>query len=321
MGNVLIGYGNIVEKGSLAGGVSHATMPLTNLQTMQLGIKWRAATLAEADTQFTLTLPEGNAVRVIALANHNLGIDAEYRLRCNSDPAFPGPTPTGYAGTPWGGLLIGITKSVAVDPLPPADYYDGGWTNVWPVVFSTEDLEWEMDNFWSGTYQADEIEGYTKTLIVILPEIIRPQYIRLEIRDPNNPDGFVEAGRLFVATAWQPVRNASYGATLGWQNDTEVQVAESEEEYFNEKKSYRVAKVTFNYMTATEALVGPYEIARRMGVSKEILFVFDPDDTYHAIRRQFLGRFTELNPLEFPQYFMGGEQRATMPMVIKERVG
>lgn len=321
MGNVVLGHGNIVERGVLSGGSSFLTMPLSNLQVAQMGVKWRTTNLETTSTQFTWSIEEGLPVRLVALANHNLSTTARYRLRCNSDPAFPGPTPTGYAGTPWGGLLLGLTSSQQIDPLPPSDYYDSGWKNVWPVVYSVDQLEWEMDNFWSGTYSETEIEGYTRTLIVILPETIRPKYIRLEIEDTGNADGHVEAGRFFISNTWQPTRNASYGAQIGWQNDTEVQVAMSEEEYFNEKKSYRVARVAFNWMTEDEALIGPYEITRRAGVSKEILFIFDPDDTIHAIRRQFLGRFTELNPLEFPEYFINGQQRATMPMVIKERVG
>jgi hypothetical protein len=321
MANVIIASGNIVDQGTLSGGVAFETMPLNNLKKPQLGKKWRAASLDPAATQFLWSIGSGKPINVVILANHNLGVDAQYRLRCNSDPAFPGPSPSGFAGTPWGGLLLSITYGASIDPVPPSDYYDSGWKNVWPAVYNTSDLEWEQDNFWSGTYEQSDIEGYVRTLIVILPETIRPRYVKLELLDPNNPDGYVEAGRFFLAPSWQPERNASYGAQIGWNSNTEVQVALSEEEYFNEKKAYRVAKVEFKWMTEDEALFGPFEITRRAGISGEVAFIYDPADTVHAIRRQFLGRFVDLNPLEFPEYFIKGQQRATLPMVIKERVG
>jgi hypothetical protein len=45
-----------------------------------------------------------------------------------------------------------------------------------------------------------------------------------------------------------------------------------------------------------------FDIQRVASIHKEVLFVWDPADTKHLIRRSFLGRLQELSPLEQPYY-------------------
>lgn len=334
MGEMTIAYGNAIENAVITGGAAFPTMPVTNLQDRQLGVKWRTINLLPASTQFDLEYVNKDPVRVVALANHNLFVDAKYRLRASDDPTFftsPATvvSPGFMAGSPVG-LLLTITYAVDsgdVITVPAVeDIYDSGWTDVWPVVFASTDLEWNADNFWSGKYLQSDLVGYMKTLPIILPGSTRARYWRLEFDDPNNPDLFVEAGRLFMAPSWAPVFNASFGATLGWETGTEVQEAISGAEFFDVRTPFRVAQFRFENLSDNEALAGPFEIIRKVGIDKEVFFMWDPDDTVHATRRQFLGRFRTLSPLEFPDGFINGNEltgdfRASVPFVVKELVG
>lgn len=206
--------------------------------------------------------------------------------------------------------------------------YDSGWLEVYPSVYATEDTNWEDDNFWSGKYLESDLEDYIPTLCHVAAVTARAQHLRWDFNDQGNADGFLQAGRWFVAPGWQPVYNADFGASLGWETDTEVQTAISSAEFFDPKPTYRVARFRFANMTEDEGLGGPFEIMRRSGVHKEVLFMWDPDDTVHALRRQFLGRLRQLSPLEFPDGFVKvpGEDgaanrfRTAVPMEVKERV-
>lgn len=312
MAETLIAFGNVVDDATLAGGSPVATMPLENLQDPQLGVKWRTLNLAPS---FKVDFEDVSVVRVVSLAHHNIGIDGKIRIRGSEDPAFP-VTSVGVIGSPMG-LSLMFTYAGG-----GATVNDTGWLDVWPPVYNTEDLEWEADNFWSGKFLKEDIEAYN-TFTVMLPQDVRVHHWLIEIDDPGNDDGFIEAGRLFMAPKWQPVYNANFGATLGWETGTEVQSSLSGAEYFDVKTPYRVAQMRFDLMTESEGLSGPFEIMRKCGIHGEILFMWDPDDTIHAARRQFLGRFRVLNPLEFPEGTLNGpygDLRSAVAMEIKERV-
>lgn len=309
MGEMLISYGNVADKAVLTLGSAVPTMPVQNLQDPQLGVKWRSLSL---DTSIKATFAAAEIIRVLAIAHHNFTVDARIRIRSSEDPTFPVQA-VGAVGSPMGlSLLFTYSEGGVV-------VNDSGWIDVWPPVYNTTDLEWEADNWWSGKFLQEDVEAYN-TFSIIFSRNVRTPHWLIEISDPSNPDGFIEAGRLFMAPKWQPVYNANYGATLGWETTTEVQTALSGAEYFDVKTPYRVATMRFDVMTESEGLSGPFEIMRKAGIHGEILFMWDPQDTIHAPRRQFLGRFRVLSPLEFPEGRINGEFRSSVAMEIKERV-
>lgn len=313
MAEPLIAYGNVADLAVLSDGAAVADMPLQNLQDVQLGVVWRTPDLLEASTKFKATFSEPQLVRVLCLANHQITIDGRIRIRASDDPAFP-VSPVGQIGSPIG-LAIMLTYADG-----GATVHDTGWVDVWPSVYDSLDLEWEADNFWSGKFLKEDVVGYN-TYAIIFPENIKVENWLIEISDPSNTDGYVQVGRLFMAPYWQPVFNADFGASIGWETGTEVQTAISGAEYFDVRTPYRVVQCKFSMMTEDEGLSNPFEIQRKSGIHGEVLYMWDPDDTIHAPRRQFLGRFRTLSPLEFPDGFINGADfRTTIGIEIKERV-
>lgn len=270
MANVMLGFPNRIDASVLSGGAWMASLPLSNLQDRVIGRVARTANLALASTQFDINLGAPKPIRTIGVIHHNCSLFAQYRIRGASDASF----------------------SHVV--------YDAGFADVWPVVYPSESLDWEADNWWSGKYTAEEIDGYTATLVHILPANKLAQYWRIEFSDTNNPAGYLQFGRVFIGPAWQPTYNMAIGASLGWQTKTDIQEAISGAEYFQRRVPYRVERFSLNLMKQDEAFANAFEIQRRAGIDQEILFIHDPDDTVHALRRRFLGRLREIGPIEFP---------------------
>lgn len=272
MANCMMGFPNNIDLATLSGGSYAASLPLNNLLTRKLQQVARSSNLTLANTQFVIDQGMLRNVRALAIVNHNFSVFAKYRIVGTNDGTF---------------------ATLA---------YDGGWKDVWPLAYPYGTLEWEDPNWWGGRYSPEQAEGYMTTLVHILPQNSLYRYWRVEVDDTTNGDGFVQFGRVFLGPVWQPDINMSYGASIAWETDTEVQKAQGGAEYFTEKTPYRTMKYKFEHITKDQALAHAMEIQRRAGISKEVLFIMDPDDTTHSLRTQFLGRLRALSPIEFPYY-------------------
>ena len=266
----MIGFPNRADTAVLSGGSWTAGLPRTNLQNRVLGRVARTTNTALASATFDIDLGVPKKTRVIALANHNISLDGRYRVRGGFDPTF-------------------ATCDI-----------DTGWLDTWPAVYPEATVEWEDDNWWNCKYNQEEIEGYKPLLTVILPDGFALQYWRIEIDDVDNSAGFLQIGRLFIGPAWQPTYNMSYGLSNSWETATAVQAAIGGAEYFDERQPYRVVRLSLDWLSEAEAMTKAFEMDRRAGISKEILWIQNPSDTVHALRRRFLGRMRELSPIEYP---------------------
>jgi len=159
--------------------------------------------------------------------------------------------------------------------------YDTGSVPVWPTG-QTEDT----------------IAGITPVFLHLLPAAVAVRWWRFEIDDPYN--SYAEIGRLFIGDAWQPAVNMLYGASLGWEDNSEIQEALSGAEYFTAKRPYRVARFTTAHMSINEGMSRAYDVQRRSGVSKEVMFMWAADDTTYLVERSFYGRLRQLSPIEYP---------------------
>src|SRR5471032_1074266 len=270
MSNIMLGFPNRTDASILSNGSWAPTLPLTNLQTRLLGVVARTTDATLASTKLDINLGAPKNIKLLNLSNHNLSLQATYRVTASSSAAFTSLT------------------------------YDSGWLPVWPAVYPYGSLEWEDDNWWSAQYTVEQISGYTTALTHILSANKLSQYWRIELNDTANAAGYVQAGRLFIGPAWQPKNNMSYGNSLGWETKTVVDEALSGAEYFDRRVPYRVARPSIDWMSQDEAFSQAFELARRAGMDQEFMYVHDPTDTIHALRRRFLCRIRVLNPIENP---------------------
>jgi hypothetical protein len=246
-------------------------LPLTNLQALPLATVARSSNATLASTQMTITLDTSRAISVIVLCGHNLSVNAKYRVTAASDSGFSGVL------------------------------YQSEWTAVWPILWSTETLEWEDDRWWDGTISAEERESYVANLIHLLP-LTLARYWKLELDDTGNSAGFVQAGRLFIATGWQPHVNFNYGAGFGYESTVQSAMSLGGQEYFTRQAHQRVFRCALSWLDRDEAHTRIWEIQRSLGMDQELFIVPDSDDTLHTMRRAFLARLRTLNLIEQPNF-------------------
>jgi hypothetical protein len=273
MGACLIGYSNLADIATLSGGDWLATMPRDNLLTDPIGLHARTVDDATASTQFDIDFGGAQGVRLFALVSHNLSASATYRLR-GSD-----------------------TAGVFTTPL-----YDSGTTSAWAASYTASAEPWESDGFWDSIVTWSGADGGTPNLIHVLAAETAARYWRLEIADTTNADGYVEAGRLFVGPAFAPAVNFDWGAAIGYADESTVEMVYGGTEYFDRRPVRRVATLRFSWLTDAEALRYLLDLQRTRGITREILFVWDPDDLEYFQRRSFLARQQDLNPIEAARY-------------------
>lgn len=178
--------------------------------------------------------------------------------------------------------------------------YDSGVLPVWPALYTTLELEWEDDNWWSGSIATEDRAGYTWTLIHIFNQNLYMKQYKIDLFDSANTDGYVEIGRLFMSPAYQPTKNIGYGESIGYEPNTKILASPSGIEYFDAQNNFRVARFSLNFIDTDEAMSNVFEMQRKQGDSEEILYIFDPDDVNHKLRRSFLGRMRGMSPIEQP---------------------
>ena len=168
--------------------------------------------------------------------------------------------------------------------------------------FSTNVYDSGWINAWSYAYTAEQREGFTATFAHILSADTSARYWRVEFNDTANPAGYVQVGRVFIGPSWSPAINISFGAELGWNTTTDVQQSASGVEYFYHRAPYRVQNVKMDFLTIDEGMANAFEIQRLAGIDAEVFWIYDPDDTTHALRRRFLGRLQTLSPVIHPYF-------------------
>lgn len=243
-------------------------IPITQLQSRI--IKSPARTTDAMDGSFVVDglFDRERSVRLLALVRHNFTIDAQFRFR------------------------------VFLDDMWTTLEYDSGLQPVFPEVYTEETETWDGGNFFDLTLSEEDREDLTATLIHVLPDSFTGVTFRLEVFDSLNPDGYLEAGRLFVGDGWQPVHNMAYGAQIGFEARSLVDESIGGTEFFDEREDFRVARFALPRTQEDEALATGFELLRRQSITKDVFYMWDTADTVHVLRRSFIGRLRQLSPIE-----------------------
>lgn len=267
MSNTIIGYQNRIDGSTLgAYGSWSVGLPLTNIQNKQLSKVARTVDNLAASTRLRFSTDIARIISTVGVIAHNLTSAATWRYKVYSD--------SGY-----------ITVA-----------YDSGAMNVWPQSpYGT--YEWEDVHFWDLTPTDEEINFYTKTVVFSVPVSVSEQFYQIEFFE--NVALYVELGRVFVGTKYQPVINMSLGASISYGSNTTVDTAMSGAEYFDRRNSYRVAEFTLDHLTYAESILNN-DIMKISGTDLEVLYIWDDADTLNLQRRAFLGRLRTLSPISQP---------------------
>lgn len=265
---------NYVNESSLSGGSWTPQMPVDFLKSQLFSRRAVSSTADPADTQISVQFSRFRPVYALAIAAHNLTTSAQWRVR-------------------------GYYSSDLTD-----QQFDTGWTAVWPAVYSTAELEWEFDNFWTGSLAEEDRNNFTPLSYVFLDNPYICQSLHIEISDPNNPAGYVAIGRLLISDAWQPEINMAYGVTYGYENGTTIDEANdpNRTEHFDPATPKRTMNFTLDSLSEDEAFNRIHRMQRVQGVHNEVLVAEGVDYRPEKLNRVFIGRITEPDPLSHPYH-------------------
>lgn len=267
-------YPDRILGATLSGGSWSSSLPLNNLKDPIVTKKARSTNALAASTQFDADLGSLQPLRFMAIIKHNASAVATVRFRF-------------YTGANHTGLVL----DTGVSGLP-----------FYPSFFPHGILEWEDDSFWNGELTKDDIAaGYKPDFWYDLGQTISARYVWVTITDTGNADMYFELGRCFIAPAWQPQVNLSYGVQVGYETDTQIQRALGGTAFFDVREGRRVIAGNFEGLSEAEGMIMGFYTHRRLGIHGELYFVYNPSDTLLLYKqRGFLCRHKSINPIEFP---------------------
>lgn len=130
---------------------------------------------------------------------------------------------------------------------------------------------------------------------------VSARYWRISINDTGNAAGYVEFGRLFIGPRFRPATtNIDWGESLAIQSRSNVQEAISGHEFFEQRPSRRVWTAKWSWLTDSEAYSSLHTIMAATDIHREVYLIAEDTDTGYRAQRNFLGRFRQLNPIEYP---------------------
>lgn len=269
MSNLLLGWPNRLYRATLSGGNWLSALPLANLQNGDAAEPARSADLNPASTVIDIDLHQAYSLRALAVDHHNLSLTARLRVRLGSAPGL-------------------------------GDIYAGAYEPAWMLTFDNPLLEWEDPSWWLGTGDA-EYRGHPYLSPVILPAWYTARHVRIEIDDPDNPDGYVDVGRLFVGGGYVPEVNHSWGIKYGLKDYAIRSTTPNGTRFNSPGRRERNVQFSLDWMSDAEAGT-VYELMRRLGTVEEVLCLPDLSDLPRCQRFGFIGTLSELSDIAHPRF-------------------
>lgn len=111
------------------------------------------------------------------------------------------------------------------------------------------------------------------------------RWVRIDIADAANADGFFDIGRLYIAGGdylWQPALNAADAFEFEIEDDSQVLPALTGGLLTKVRGQRRVLRHTFDFQDEDEIFGSAYSIIRARGTGRDVLMMTDSAGTYVA---------------------------------------
>jgi len=188
-------------------------------------------------------------------------------------------------------VLYRIMTGTQVLATMQAAVYDSGWLDGWPSGLSVEDAQ-----------------GWTPTWFHVASTAQSMRYPWVQIDDYANADGYVEGGRLVVASGYQPTVQVVAGAKVRWVDPSISQTTDGGAKVFYAKRKHREWALVFEELPTAEIRDSILEMHKHQGTTGQLFFVYDPEETTTAHQVSFLCTMRELGALEQRVYPRGNTQ-------------
>jgi hypothetical protein len=256
---------------NLSGTTYNANWPFNNLYDPILKAVARTTTASTVRIGITLDQPE--IVGVVCVANHNLSTAAKWSVTVYND----------------------ASKTTVRD--------SSGLIWVWPRVYSLGNRVWGHNNFWRGEIEEKQRTKFTHLATYFLTESSKSSYIEIEIQDSGNAAGYLQFGRLFVASVMQPEFNPDYGAlTYYFEDKTEYDEASDGTPYFFNRAIKRGVRYDLQSLSVDEAFGHYYFNTLLSGTSGLVLHAHSRVPGVYSYARTFISYPTKPTDIGFPMY-------------------
>ncbi len=268
MSNLFLGWPNRIDEAALSGGAWLSGLPLANLKERALSKVCRSVNASTGSTVIDLDLGQARSLRALALQNHNLSQAGSWRVKLGSS-----------AGA--------------------SDIYSGSYQSAWSLSFDSGQLEWGCNNWWDGMVDDDYIR-HPYIAPMLLPTWYSARYVRIEISDAANPDGYIQMGRIFVGSGFVPALGARYGLSEGWDDVSRLDYTLSGALVADIGRRRRWAKFELGYIRQADEAPIVHEMLRRLGTAGEVLYLPNTSNWQDCQRYGFVGRLREMSAIEYP---------------------
>lgn len=270
--NIRILFNNVADEGELVASSEAGTLVAANLRSNLKSNVWRGLGTSEA---LACVWDDPRPVGVVVLAFNNFTASATVRVR-------------------------GFTRD---DDL--AAHFDTGDVQCAPPG-KLGQFPWGMplgENFYARGGASLFAYGYGGYGVVWMPDAKAVRKLEIFINDPDNPDGYVEAGRLIVGPWWSPKYNFDFNHSISFQDATQNKRTEAGDLRGEEGAKWRRVEFAVSNMDA-EDRAGLLQIIRRHGLSKPVFVSLFPEngDTLLEQSYQLWGKFAETSKLSQPNY-------------------
>lgn len=227
--------------------------PATRLLNNQPRETWRSTVLSQQTLVFD---PQRDVILSgIYLGNLNATIDAQLTITISKHPSFAA-----------GNLLYQWTGN-AIDPI-----FGLGEDNL-----GVQGLGGFSDDGWQYKFNMHWLQSDSLLNNAEIP-LIDHCFVKIELTDAQNPDGYMEIGRFMAGQAFAPDRDIDLGVKLGWNHNSQLIRTRGGALRSNTRAPFRELDFTWTFLEEVDALEY-LEMVRAASVRKGVVVSVWPEQT------------------------------------------
>jgi hypothetical protein len=266
MSNMIISSTNYSDQAtSISASSEVATLPIENLQDRQLVKVYRSD--GATDITIDVDFGQGRILDFVALIRHNLTQTSTIRWRLSNAADFS------------------------------TVQYDSGVVDAWPVVEEFGTLPWGVFS-WGGRINPEVAAEYQISSFTVLDSPVQARYLRIDISDNDNTDGYIQAGRLIAGPAYRPSTNYGFGVEVQFVDESRIVKSRGGQTFVDEVERFRRIRFELQNLPEAEIFGNVFNnIDRLRGVAKDILVIPQPDEPRTWPTQNIYGRLVRTEPI------------------------
>jgi hypothetical protein len=265
--NIIISTTNYVDASTstLTVDSESSTLPKENLQNLQIVRIFRTG--AVTSLQIDVDFGSSKLVDLMSIINHNFTISASIRWRLSNASDFS------------------------------SSLYDSGTVDVWPAIEDFGSSPWGIFT-WGSKPTQEQADLYTANVFAILSSATVARYMRIEISDSTNTDGYLQAGRLIAGPAYQPTINYANGVEFEFVDESRVTKSRGGQTFVDEVEKFRRLRFDLINLPEDEIFGNVFNSLDRIkGISKDVLVIPQPSEPTTWITQNIYGRISATAPI------------------------